>query len=44
MGSINYSNASMTENRELGIYVTDSTAVGLLETTMTNDYAGATTF
>ena len=44
MGSINYSNASMTENRELGIYITDTTAVNLLNTTMTNDYAGATPF
>jgi len=44
MGSINYSNASMTENRELGIYITDSTSVNTLETTMTADYAGATAF
>jgi len=44
MGSINYSIASMTENRELGIYITDSTAVNTLNTIMTNDYAGATAF
>ncbi len=44
MGSINYSNASMTENRELGIYITDTPSVTLLNTTMTNDYAGATAF
>ena len=34
----------MTENRELGIYITDSTAVNTLNTIMTNDYAGATAF
>jgi len=44
MGSINYSNASMTENRELGIYITDSTAVTQLYTTMSADYAGGIVF
>jgi cardiolipin synthase len=44
MGSINYSTASMTKNRELGAYITDSTAIGLLQSTMASDYAGATPF
>jgi len=44
MGSINYSTASMNENRELGIYIADAPSVTLLNTTMTNDYAGATPF
>jgi cardiolipin synthase len=41
MGSINYSNASLTENRELGIYITDAASVSAIETTMAADYAGA---
>jgi len=44
MGSINYSIASMTENRELGIYIADAASVLVLYTTMASDYAGATTF
>ena len=44
MGSINYSNASMTENRELGVYITDPTSVTTLYNVMTADYAGATSF
>ncbi len=44
MGSINYSNASMTENRELGLYISDATAVQLLNTTMTSDYNGGTAY
>lgn len=42
MGSINYSNASMNNNRELGMYITDPTSVTSLETTMSGDYASAT--
>ena len=42
MGSINYSNASMNNNRELGIYITDTPSVTLLNTTMTSDYNNAT--
>jgi phosphatidylserine/phosphatidylglycerophosphate/cardiolipin synthase-like enzyme len=30
MGSINYSNASMTQNRELGVYITDPASVQAL--------------
>ena len=41
VGSINFSIASMTENRELGMYLSDQTAAQTLNTTMTNDYAGA---
>ena len=44
MGSINYSLASMNNNRELGIYITDPASVNLLETTMTNDFAGGTPY
>jgi PLD-like domain/Abnormal spindle-like microcephaly-assoc'd, ASPM-SPD-2-Hydin len=44
MGSINYSNASMTQNRELGVYITDPASVQALYTTMTSDYAGAPAF
>ena len=40
MGSINYSTASMTENRELGIYITDQTIIDTLNTTIAADYAG----
>jgi phosphatidylserine/phosphatidylglycerophosphate/cardiolipin synthase-like enzyme len=44
MGSINYSSASMNNNRELGMYITDPTSVLALYTTMTSDYAGAAAF
>jgi phosphatidylserine/phosphatidylglycerophosphate/cardiolipin synthase-like enzyme len=50
MGSIKYSDtstnsdASMTENRELGIFITDPTAVTQLNTTMSADYAGGIVF
>lgn len=40
MGSINYSNASMTENRELGVYIADPASVQSLNATMAADYAG----
>ena len=39
MGSINYSTASMTENRELGIYIADPNIVSILNNTLTTDYA-----
>jgi phosphatidylserine/phosphatidylglycerophosphate/cardiolipin synthase-like enzyme len=42
MGSINYSNASMTQNRELGMYVTDQPSIDLIESVMSSDYANAT--
>ena len=44
MGSINYSLASMNNNRELGVYITDPTSVTFLNTTMAADFAGATPF
>jgi len=39
MGSINFSNASMTENRELGLYISDPAAVQQLYNAMSSDYA-----
>ncbi len=44
MGSINYSNASMTQNRELGLYITDPASVQSLYTTMSADYAGGSPY
>jgi cardiolipin synthase len=44
MGSINYSLASMNNNRELGLYITDPTSVGSLNTTIAADYAGGTAY
>jgi len=44
MGSINYSLASMNNNRELGVYITDPASVALLYTTMAADYAGGTPY
>jgi hypothetical protein len=40
MGSINYSLASMNNNRELGVYISDSPSVTSLNTIMAADYAG----
>jgi hypothetical protein len=40
MGSINYDVPSMTENRELGMYVTDEPSIELLYNTMSSDYEG----
>jgi HKD family nuclease len=44
MGSINYSTASMTQNRELGMYISDAPSITTLYSVMSTDYAGATTF
>jgi hypothetical protein len=44
MGSINYSNASMTKNRELGLYISDATSAQILYATMTNDYANGANY
>ncbi len=44
MGSINYSNASMDNNRELGMYISDPASVETLNTTMSADYAGGTPY
>jgi cardiolipin synthase len=40
MGSINYSTASMTMNRELGLYISDSSVVQSIYSTLASDYAG----
>jgi hypothetical protein len=44
MGSINYSTASMTENRELGVYISDPASVQFLNATMASDYAGGSPY
>ena len=44
MGSINYSTASMTENRELGVYIVDPASVQLLSASMASDYAGGAAY
>ena len=44
MGSINYSTASMTKNRELGMYISDAASIQTLNTTMTADYNGGTAY
>jgi phosphatidylserine/phosphatidylglycerophosphate/cardiolipin synthase-like enzyme len=40
MGSINYSTASMLQNRELGIFLSDPAAVKILYTVLSQDYTG----
>lgn len=44
MGSINYSNASMNSNRELGMYVTDADIITSIHDTMLADYNGGTPY
>ena len=44
MGSINYSTASMNNNRELGVYIADPASTQSLYNTMTADYAGGTPY
>jgi PLD-like domain len=44
MGSINYSNASMTQNREPGVYITDPASIHAPYTAMTSQYAGASPY
>jgi hypothetical protein len=44
MGSINYSNASMNSNRELGMYVTDPASITAIHDTMLADYNGGTPY
>lgn len=44
MGSINYSNASMTANRELGLTIADPASVQAINTTIANDYAGGSAY
>ena len=42
VGSENFSNASLTENRELGLTTTNPGVMQQLETTISNDFAGGT--
>lgn len=42
VGSENFSSASLTKNRELGLTTTNSSIISQLESTMSNDYAGGT--
>jgi len=44
VGSINISTASLTEDREMGMYVYDPTVLSGLNTTLTSDYNGTTAF
>jgi phosphatidylserine/phosphatidylglycerophosphate/cardiolipin synthase-like enzyme len=44
LGSENFSNASLTENRELGLITTDSAIVTSLYSTLQSDYGGGTPF
>jgi hypothetical protein len=41
MGSINFSTASLVENRELGTYVSDAGMLSTLNTTLNTDYTNA---
>ena len=42
LGSENFSSASLTRNRELGLITTSNAIVSSLQTTLLNDYAGST--
>ncbi len=42
VGSENFSSASLTKNRELGLVTTNSSIISQLETTMSSDYNGGT--
>jgi cardiolipin synthase A/B len=44
VGSENFSNASLTENRELGLTLTDSAILQTLNATLNSDFAGGTAF
>ena len=44
VGSINFSTASMLQNRELGTVLTDTNILSSLNTTLNSDYSGATAF
>jgi phosphatidylserine/phosphatidylglycerophosphate/cardiolipin synthase-like enzyme len=44
IGSENFSNASLTENRELGIIVSDPTVLTAVNTTLTSDFKGGTAY
>lgn len=40
VGSINFSNASLNQNRELGLYIYDPTLLNQISATLAQDYAG----
>lgn len=42
VGSENFSSASLTKNRELGLTTTNSSIISQLESTMSSDYSGGT--
>lgn len=42
IGSENFSNASLNENRELGLITTDSSILGSVGATLQSDYSNAT--
>jgi cardiolipin synthase len=42
VGSENFSNASLNENRELGLILTDSAVLTSIHTSLTSDFTGAT--
>ena len=42
IGSENFSNASLTENRELGLIVSNTAIMASIETTLTSDFNGGT--
>lgn len=44
LGSINFSNASLNENRELGLYLYDAAILNQLNSTLAKDYAGFPAF
>jgi cardiolipin synthase len=44
VGSENFSNASLTENRELGLITSDATTMAGINMTLTSDYAGGANY
>jgi hypothetical protein len=42
VGSENFSNASLTENRELGLIISNAAIMASIETTLTSDFSGGT--
>ena len=44
LGSENFSDASLTENRELGIILTDPSVISSINKTLSSDFAGGTTY
>jgi phosphatidylserine/phosphatidylglycerophosphate/cardiolipin synthase-like enzyme len=42
VGSENFSNASLTENRELGIVTTNAAILSSIHTTLASDFSGGT--